>query len=97
MTKADGFRVLQEGGGEGSKGRLEAVWGLLDRHTRIAGCLPVRRPETLMDTLDVGADALDDESALDLFRLSEECEVCSHMVWRDFSAALEENENCTTE
>lgn len=72
MTKADGFRVVQEGGGEGSKRRQEADWGLVDRHTRIAGCLPVRRPETLMDTVDIGADALDEETGLDLLRLSQE-------------------------
>ena len=66
MTKADGFRVLR-----GREGLV--VWreagdrlGLLDRRTGIAGSLPVRRPETLLDMLDIEAEVLDEKSGPDL-------------------------------
>ncbi len=51
----------------GSEGRQEAgdSLGLLDRRTGIAGSLPVRRPDTLLDMLDmldIEDEALDEES-----------------------------------
>lgn len=40
--------------------------GLLDRRTGIAGSPPVRRPETLLDMLDIEAEVLDEKSGPDL-------------------------------
>lgn len=72
MTKADGFRVLRREGwvGGGLKGSRRQEAGdrlrLLDRRTGIAGSLPVRTPDTLLDMLDIEAEILDEESAPDL-------------------------------
>lgn len=52
------------GGGGPKGGRL----GLLDRCTVIAGCLPVRRPQRLLDMLEVVADVVGEESGFGLDR-----------------------------
>ncbi|AWP06634.1 putative G-protein coupled receptor 144-like [Scophthalmus maximus] len=59
------------GGGGPKGGRL----GLLDRCTVIAGCLPVRRPQRLLDMLEVVADVVGEESGFGSY-----VRVCQRML-----------------
>lgn len=60
MTKADGFRVVTREGGVGVWWEARDRLGVLDRALGSLAPL-VRRPETLLDMLDIEANKVDEE------------------------------------